>query len=121
MINWAYVAGFFDGEGSLHMDRYESTVQLRIDNTFRRAIVEIKSFVKCGTISNRGRAKPYHKDRIRLTVSNHSDVLRILEGMLPYLIVKRERAEAMIGYIRGRKWRTFPTEMTSIITPVHIK
>jgi hypothetical protein len=107
MITWAYVAGFFDGEGSLHMDRYKSTVQIRIDNTFRRAVQEIRSFVGCGTISNLGRAKPHHKDRFRLTISNHVDVLRILEGMLPYLIVKRRAAEVMIEYIRGKKWRAF--------------
>jgi len=105
MITWAYVAGFFDGEGSLHIDRHKSTVQIRIDNTFRRAVQEIRSFVGCGTISNRGRAKPHYKDRFRLTISNHVDVLRILQGMRPYLIVKRRAAEVMIGYIRGKKWR----------------
>ncbi len=51
MINWAYGAGFFDGEGSLHMDRHKSTVQIRIDNTFKRAVHEIRSFVAYGTIS----------------------------------------------------------------------
>lgn len=97
MINWAYLAGFFDGEGSLHMDDHKSTVQLRIDNTFKEVILEIQLFLGFGKVSNRGRAKSYHKDRIRLTVSNHVEVLKMLERMLPYLVVKRKKAGMMIS------------------------
>jgi hypothetical protein len=91
MIDWGYVAGFFDGEGSLHRDNKKSTVQIRMDNTCKESIVRIQQFINCGTISNRGRDKPHHKDRYRLTVANHTEVLRIRENMLPYLIVKRRR------------------------------
>jgi hypothetical protein len=105
MINWAYVAGFFDGEGNLHMDKHTSTVQLRFDNTCLEAIEKIREYIKCGTISNRGRQKPHHKDRYRLTIANHLDVLHLLERMMPYLIVKKVAAQEMVSYIKGRKWR----------------
>ena len=105
MIDWGYVAGFFDGEGNLHMERQTSTVQLRIDNTCEEAILEIQKFIKCGRISNRGREKPHHKDGSRLTISNHSEVLEMLEKMLPYLVVKKGASEEVIGYINGKSWR----------------
>lgn len=105
MINWGYVAGFFDGEGNLHRDRLTSTVQLRFDNTCEEAVREIQKFIKYGRISNRGREKPHHKGRFRLTIANHSEVLEVLEKMLPYLVVKKRAAEDMISYINGREWR----------------
>jgi hypothetical protein len=58
MIDWGYVAGFFDGEGNLHRDKRKSTTHLRIDNTSLVALEHIQSFVGCGQISNRGRQKP---------------------------------------------------------------
>jgi hypothetical protein len=56
-------------------------------------------------MSNRGREKPHHKDRFRLTISNHPELLKVLEKMLPYLIVKKEAPEEMISYINGKSWR----------------
>jgi hypothetical protein len=82
----------FDGEGNLHMDNQTSTVQLRFDNTCKEAIQEIQKFIRCGRMSNSGREKPHHKDRFRLTISNHPEVLKMFEKMLPYLAVKKEAA-----------------------------
>jgi hypothetical protein len=104
-INWGCVAGFFDGEGSLHKDKLKSTVQLRIDNTCEESTRTVQQFIMCGRIANKGREKPHHKERFRLTISNHSDVFKVLNGMRPYLIVKKRAAEEMIGYITGTRWR----------------
>jgi len=104
-MKWAHVAGFFDGEGNLHRIRKRSTVHLRFDNTSRVMLVRIQQFLGCGTVSNRGRQKPHHKDRYRLTISDHVKVAWILEKMMPYLIVKRKAAKKMLRYINGRKWR----------------
>jgi len=104
-MNWSYVAGFFDGEGNLHRLRNASTIHLRIDNTSKEVLLEIRKFLRCGTISNRGRQKAHHKDRYRLTVSDHTEIARILERMMPYLIVKRRNATKMLGYIKKRHWR----------------
>src|SRR5262245_51425826 len=107
MIDWSYIAGFFDGEGSLHRDISRSTIHLRMDNTSKEVLEKIQSFTGFGQISNRGRQKPHHKDRFRLTVCDHSKVLIMLEKMLPYLIVKKHAAEAMVEYINGKTWRTY--------------
>jgi hypothetical protein len=95
MINWGHVAGFFDGEGNLHRDRRTSTVQSRFDNTCEEVVREIQKFIKHGRISNRGREKPHHKDRFRLTIANHSEVLEVLEKMFPHLVVKKRAAETL--------------------------
>jgi hypothetical protein len=107
VIVWGYVAGFFDGEGNLHRDKFKSTVHLRLDNTSKAVLEKIQSFTGYGQISNRGRQKPHHKDRYRLTVADHSKVLIMLEKMLPYLVVKESTAKQMIEYIRGREWRVY--------------
>ncbi len=98
-MEWAYVAGFFDGEGNLHRIRKVSTVHMRFDNTCLEVLEEIRSFLGHGTFTDRGRQKPHHKDRYRLTISDHRHVKRILEGMMPYLIVKRKTAVDMLAYI----------------------
>ena len=107
MIDWGYVAGFFDGEGNLHRDKFKSTVHLRMDNTSKEVLEKIQIFTGYGQISNRGRQKPHHKDRFRLTVADHSKVLNMLEKMLPYLVVKKPKADQMICYIKGREWRPY--------------
>lgn len=100
-----YIAGFFDGEGSLHFDREKSTVQIRMDNAYEESLVEIRKSIGCGTITNRGRNRPHHKDRHRLSVSNHVEVALLLRITMPFLTVKKRDATAMIAYIDGRHWR----------------
>ena len=105
-MDWGYVAGLFDGEGNLHRIKANTSVQIRIDNTCEEALVKVQQFLGYGQISNRGREKPHHKDRYRLTISDHYRIAHMLEGMAPHLIVKREAAIEMLKYIRGREWRS---------------
>ncbi len=57
-MDWSYIAGFFDGEGNFKIGRIKITkgkiahqLQIRITNTNKEVLEEIKRFVGYGWIS----------------------------------------------------------------------
>ena len=106
---YAYLAGFFDGEGSISIERAGMNSQsLRINavNTDPRPI-EMLQRVFAGNFRStlfRGRTKdgreyrPTYHWRVSSTLAKDA-----LEAMLPYLTVKRERAEIAIAFERLRQ------------------
>ena len=102
-ISWQYLAGFLDGEGSIGTTR---TGKLRnvvgrvtIANT-DHAILELIKSQFGGTITRRERGnKPGWRPFCSISWTNRS-ALSLLEGVLPYLILKRAQAELCIQLIR---------------------
>lgn len=97
-IEWAWAAGFFDGEGST-MARAKKKgarpfIRLAVSQTDERILVRFMSAVGEGKV--RG---PYiHPTRkcspLYYWICGHSAAERVLDGMWPYLgIAKREQAE----------------------------
>ncbi len=63
IMNWDYVAGFFDGEGSVSI-RSNRSSQLRLVNTDKAVMEAIRDFVGFGTIycaKARGNCKSYYQ------------------------------------------------------------
>jgi len=75
-LDWRDVGGFFVGEGSLHRIRKNTSVQLRFDNACEGVLIRICVFIGHGTVSNRGRQKPHHEDRYRLTITDHTVIAK---------------------------------------------
>ena len=98
----AYLAGFFDGEGCVYIlrSRRGSRIHFGLEISFTNGDVEPLKLAKnifggqiTGSHDGRSTCKAIHRLRIR---SNQA--AKALEQMLPYLRVKRYRAELGIEF-----------------------
>ncbi len=90
-IDWGYVAGFFDGEGSVIFQRRHAlpAICLQFSNTNRLAIDAIHDFINCGHIYV---AKPKHekcKTAFLLQVKRRRDVKRLAKELVKHCIIKQ--------------------------------
>ena len=106
-MNWNYLAGFLDGEGSIIIN--PPRVRLYISNTNKKILDEIKEFVKCGSVYevNMKNKNKKWKKQYGWTIGFHRDVLRILKNLRSKLVVKRELCEKAITYIENKRWHKF--------------
>ncbi|MDE1853190.1 MAG: LAGLIDADG family homing endonuclease [Thaumarchaeota archaeon] len=101
-INWHYISGFFDGEGSITVEtRHESGVLiifLTISQKYRPLLEEIAQFLKLNGIDCKiSRNSPtVHEIRVRRIES----ICKLLTRMS--LSLKREQALATVAYYDGR-------------------
>jgi hypothetical protein len=97
----AWLAGFFDGEGSLTFymagrDRQYKTWVLTLPNT------NLESLKKCQEITGVGyvRPKPVKENRQPCwmwTVATQRDMISICKQMLPYLIIKKKKCALFLS------------------------
>ena len=93
-----YLAGFFDGEGSIGLYKSNRCIQIRIGQVDKKPL---KLYVKVfgGTVYFSQITKgglPYYQ-------YNTTDSIRcgkILRSLYPYLLVKEEKAQAALGILR---------------------
>lgn len=108
-ISWAYVAGFFDGEGSINCsrsgDRWGLVAKMCQTAGKHDVLSKIKEFMlsrgvesKFSTPYVKGKRKPLET----LHVTTFGDCFRFLVYVSPYLIVKKERAEESLQVLRER-------------------
>lgn len=103
-MNWDYLAGFIDGEGSIIIN--PPRVRLYLSNTNKKVLEEINKFLKCGKvydINMENKSTKWSK-QYGWTIANHCDVLKILKGIRNKLIIKRELCEQAIKYIENKRW-----------------
>lgn len=105
----AYLAGFFDGEGSISTSRdprrpYCCYVSINVTNT---DLVPLRLFVRAygGSICKKTKAKNNVKDCYAWRCYNGKDALWALCRMLPWLTVKRKRARTAIIVLQNRPLR----------------
>lgn len=105
----AYVAGFFDGEGAIGISVakqlvYSNEYRLRAELSQR---IEFRTILDSVCTEFGGRVAIRHQSRKNENwadiglwwVLKRSEVRHFLETLLPYLIVKRERAELALAYL----------------------
>ena len=118
-LDWAYIAGFFDGDGSLIVqikNRRDTTLGWRImfticfyqDTTHKKPLQWMQKMFAIGYISDRN-------DGItELRVNGYSQVKRILEGMQPHIRFKQKQvayALAMLNVLENHKFSTLSIDM----------
>jgi hypothetical protein len=99
----AYIAGILDGEGNInfcHINyRTEMGMRARIIiwNTNKELIEWLQSKVP-GTVQCRTPRKSTHNNCFAWTLHGIIKVRHLLNVLLPYLIVKKEQAQAVVAY-----------------------
>jgi len=112
---WAWVAALIDGEGTLTLSRAGSPGLLhpciRITNTNLELLEEIKRHTGMKGIfyyRRRDHGRFGHKAQAFVEARGLRLVLSILKNTLPFLIVKRWRAEVAVEYLESIvDWRGF--------------
>ena len=97
-MNWDYIAGFFDGEGTLVGRR--KGFRIAITQTNKKVLEGIKKFSKIGHICDITKRKIHWKDSWVYFVAKQSDVYLFLKKVEPKLIVKRELTGKAVRALR---------------------
>lgn len=71
--------------------------ELAISNNHLGALQTIRNFLGCGRIHK-------NKKSFNFVIRNHNDVARVAEQLIPRIIIKKEKLEEVLAFIRGRKW-----------------
>lgn len=110
-----YLAGFFDGEGCIdtqrmynNSEKYGKTLYVRPRVRVAQSVVGECVLQKLhrrfgGHISRRVSAKANHRDSISLEFLSEADVTRVLDTMLPSLVLKREQARLVLWWYQNCK------------------
>jgi hypothetical protein len=100
-MHWAYVAGYFDGEGNAsHYDikRGGKTCGLSWHNTHKKSLEDIQQFMGVGRFFAKEPKGISTKTVFILKVSRRCDLIRVCDEMLPHLIVKKEVVQRIRDY-----------------------
>lgn len=108
--HYAYLAGIIDGEGTITIHRHQQynrqSFQLRprliVANTNRPLIEELKRRHGGSVISN-GVRKEGWKEALLWRVCGTGQILTILNGARPFLIVKARQADIMLAFLNSRR------------------
>jgi hypothetical protein len=100
---WAYIAGILDGEGSIglasHTQPYALCPTVRVVNTHHGLIGELGRLLGGGTRCHLA-GRPNQRSTWRWECSG-TLAYEVLRRALPYLIVKRAHAEAILSARQG--------------------
>ena len=101
----AYIAGIVDGEGSINMNafRKQPIPQVSIANTDIRLINWLMEKLKSLNPHLYTRpATETQKPVYKIYVANNASVQALLERIVPYMVIKKERAEVMMEFTSTR-------------------
>jgi hypothetical protein len=95
----AYIAGFFDGEGSLGLYKKSSGFAAKLSFTQRKPDTLVWLHGIFGgalvTVEGHNASKPYYE----LRFERRGHILSVLRVILPYLRDKKEQADLLVNFI----------------------
>ena len=111
----AYIAGLFDGEGSITYKQYMRkrkgkkkayptwNIQMEISMTEYSIMVWILETLGCGSVNKR----PPHKTSMGKKMQyrwrcSHRDALMVAKAMIPYVKIKKERLKKIINHYENK-------------------
>jgi hypothetical protein len=100
---WAYIAGIFDGEGSLTYHNTQNAVSNRRVDIAQKDVTLLywlESVLGGGVVRRRKEQDSHGADDFRIV--RQRQVYEFLMGVLPYVIVKREKVVVAIAELDGR-------------------
>lgn len=108
-MDWSYVAGYFDGEGSVHCTPlkhapHRRTQGLTWHNTHLSSLEAICDFMQAGRVRERKTRKSLgSRSMYVLLECGRADLIRILDCMIPHLLVKKAAALVLRNYLASTK------------------
>jgi len=109
-LSWQYIAGFTDGEGCIRINsnhRYGCSPKIAIAQSGARGLdvlTKIRLWLLEQDIpSNFDIQEPTKLSKLtlyRLTITKRETATKFLEGVLPYLIVKKVEAEDLLRHLK---------------------
>ena len=102
-MDWSYIAGYFDGEGSVSLHttkRGQKTFRLSWCNTNKESLEKMQEYMNAGHINMR-KHSGYGSRKIiyTLNINRKIDLLRALDELIPRLIIKKQKAEELRIYL----------------------
>lgn len=99
-VDKAYLAGFYDGEGSIILQKKRGTYGLvvKVSNTSRGVIDWVRETVGHGCVTTESKKNPLHKDaHIHCITGKRAG--KLLEQLRPYLKIKQDQADVALEFI----------------------
>ncbi len=96
-MTWEYIAGFFDGEGSLSHNG--KGFRVTIPQTSKRVLEDIQEFTSSGSICETTKRKPHWKDSWVYYIARQETLYLFLKNILPFLIVKKSKVAGALPRI----------------------
>ncbi|MEK7122846.1 MAG: LAGLIDADG family homing endonuclease [Patescibacteria group bacterium] len=93
-MTWEYIAGFFDGEGSITYNG--KGYRISIAQTNKEVFDTIMASISCGMIFEVKKRQEHWKQSWVYYIAKQEDVLQFLEKCYPHLIVKKPLARKTI-------------------------
>lgn len=106
-MSWEYVAGFFDGEGSVVRYKCENErtkYGLSIAQVNQEVLQKIVEFTGVGSIYTYPRNNPNHSALSTVYIGHHEEQAKFTRNVLPYSIVKAKKLRRCLAFIEGREW-----------------
>jgi len=97
-MNWSYIAGFFDGEGSVTHNG--KGYRITVPQTNEDVLNKIRDFTGVGHVIKLRKREIHWKDSWLYYIANKKDVCRFLNKAGPYLVVKQKKALLAIKHLK---------------------
>lgn len=110
-MNWSYISGFFDGEGSITHNG--KGFRLTISQTNRGVLSKIQRFSQAGYVIEVKKRKPHWKRGWVFYIATQEDILNFLKNSYPFLIVKKDLAKKTIPILEVRVKQKRERELAS--------
>lgn len=102
-----YIAGLFDGEGSIVITKRKESGKIRIQTSITNTDIDVLNFVKeiikLGVIGKNIDTRANFPVHRWITSDGHSYMF--LKIILPYIKIKKNNAENVIKQYESEKWR----------------
>ena len=108
----SYLAGIIDGEGTITITHHKykrkttsgitSRPVVAISNTSYLLLDYLKSLKIGGSSFDMRKGKEHWKQAFQWTLSSHLSVYTFLKQIIPYLVIKKEKAEEILDWIKQK-------------------
>lgn len=118
-MNWNYIAGYFDGEGSIWASRKGKGLKVTVafSNTNKESLNKMCEYTKLGSVypTYRRKQQPHWKQAYLWEIQNHGDALKFIKKVMNLCIIKKKKLSSIKKQIKEHKWRLKRSENIKLI------